>query len=184
MKQVAIILGILLGGYFLSSAQPVYAEQKASASSAMLACVSKKPIEDKRVQILKGYLKRYESPLAESADTFVKQADEYKLDWKLVASIAGVESSFAHHLPYNSHNAWGWGIYGTNSHSFESYDEAIKIISKSLREDYMDKWGAQNVYQIGGFYAEDPAWAYKVTHFMEDLEKYSQSSKHALSISI
>lgn len=162
---------------------PVFASEKLSGSSATLATTLTVTKEDNRVLILREYLEKYNSPLADSAQTFVEQADKNYLDWKFVAAIAGVESTFAHHLPYNSYNAWGWGIYGNNTHSFTSYEDGIITISKALRKKYMDTWGAQDVHEIGRFYAASPTWASKVTYFMRDIEQFEEQ-KNAERVSL
>lgn len=124
----------------------------------------------RRVITLYNFLGRYDSPLKDHAAVFVAEAQNYDLDWRLLVAISGVESTFAKQLPYNSYNAWGWGIYGNNTLRFSSYPEAISTISKSLRENYIDRWGAKNVYQIGRFYAASPTWAQRVSYFMEKIE--------------
>lgn len=164
----------------------MYAEiPKEAGVSATLT----KPIQasepDSRAKILKEFLETFDSPLAASAQTFVQAADENKIDWRLVTAISGVESTFAHQLPSNSYNAWGWGIYGDNTIYFSSYDEAIQTITKALREKYMDKWGAQDVYEIGHFYAASPTWASRVAYFMNKIEEFAEKNpKNSLSISL
>lgn len=183
MKKIVLILLFLL----ISLIFPAYtqAEIKASGSSAVLARTEISSLEDARVKILRGYLKQYNSPLTPSAETFVRAADKYGLDWKFVAAISGVESTFGKAIPYNSYNAWGWGVYGNNVTYFESFDQGIEIISESLRRDYMDTWGAEDVHSIGKIYAASPTWSQKVTYFMNSIDKYSLSKpEKLLSISI
>jgi hypothetical protein len=139
---------------------------------------------DRRITILKNYLEDRNSPMSESAHTFVEMAEENDLDWKFVAAIAGVESSYGKHIPYNSYNGWGWGVYGDNVIRFSSWDEAITTISQTLKRKYVDN-GATDVYSIGRIYAADPKWATKVLHFMNDIAAYEKNySDKRLSISI
>ena len=122
--------------------------------------------------------------MSTSAQTFVETAEENGLDWKFVASIAGVESTFGHHIPYNSYNGWGWGVYGDNVIRFTSWDEAITVISQTLKKKYVDN-GATDVYAIGRIYAADSNWARKVKHFMTDIAQYEKTfTDKRLSISI
>lgn len=169
--------------FLFTMSTPAFASEKLSGASATLAMTLEVTNEDNRVQILREYLEKYNSPLADSAQTFIEQADKNDLDWKFVAAIAGVESTFAHQLPYNSYNAWGWGIYGNNTHSFASYDDGIVTISKSLRERYMDTWGAKDVHEIGSFYASSPTWSTKVIYFMRDIERFEQQ-KNSKNLSL
>lgn len=157
---------------FFATTQPTKAESiKIPVSSARFSSGIEDPyLTDRRVTVLYSFLDSYNSPLKYNTVDFVREADVNQLDWRLVASISGVESTFGKQLPYNSYNAWGWGIYGDNMIRFASYDEAIATISKSLREKYIDTWGAQNVYQIGRFYAASPTWAQRVIFFMNKIE--------------
>ncbi len=169
----------------LVSSTPVEAAQKTSVQSAKLATSSGITVSDNREEILRAFLEKYNSPLVDSAGTFIEEADKNNLDWKLVVSIAGVESWFGQRIPYNSYNGWGWGVYGDNVIRFASWDEGIKTISKDLRVKYMEKWGAKDVYEIGQIYAADPNWANKVTSFMNKIEAFAEKSEHStLSISI
>lgn len=165
--------------------QSIFAEEKTRTSSATFIITLPKQEEDNRVGILEAFLLEYNSPLATNAWTFVKEADKNNLDWRFVASISGVESTFGRFLPPNSHNAWGWGIYGNNLTRFPSYDAAIETISHDLREKYMETWGATDVESIGRIYAADPHWAHKVHHFMDKIDKFAQDyESQALPLSI
>lgn len=159
----------------------IQAQEQASGSSATLSTILVTRGSDNRAEILRKYLEMHNSPLSPYAATFVSQADLYHLDWKFLVAISGVESTFGTAVPCT--NAWGWGIYGTQTYCFTSYDAAIRTISKDLREKYMDKWGAQDVYGIGSKYASSPAWADHVVYFMNDIQDFALSQNVPLSIS-
>lgn len=180
MKKKSILFLFLISLLFPSK---IYAQTKASRSSATLIATQQDVEADYRVKVLRGYLKSKNSPLAENAESFVTYADKYNLDWRLVASISGVESTFGQQLPPNSYNAWGWGIYEDNMITFKSYDEAIETISKSLREQYMDSWKAEDVYDIGHYYAASPTWAQRVEYFMNKMRQYELNNP-SLSLSL
>ncbi len=149
-----------------------YAAQLAFASSASLKSeVAKLPF-DNRVEVLESFLAEYDSPLAPFASDFIKYADRYSLDWRLVASIAGLESTFGKNIPYNSYNGWGWGVYGDNVIRFSSWSEGIETISKGLREGYLKDREYSDPYFIGPTYAASPTWAQRVTFFMVKMEEY------------
>jgi hypothetical protein len=179
-----ITLGILAVAVNTFVTQKVIATEKASVSSAVLTPVQIAP-NDQRVQILRSYISQFDPLLAKSAPTFVAEADKYNLDWRLVAAISGVESTFGKQIPEGSYNAWGWGIYGDNRLGFSSYDEGISVISKSLREKYVDQWGAKDVYEIGTYYAASPTWATRVAYFMRKIDQYETSNpSETLSLSL
>ncbi|MFH1826987.1 MAG: hypothetical protein ABH812_00950 [bacterium] len=93
---------------------------------------------DIRVSTLKSFFRIHNSPLFDFADHIVQKADEYKFDYRLLPAIAMQESTLCRSIPKNSHNCWGWGIYGNTVTRFDSYDEAIDTISKGLKENYID----------------------------------------------
>lgn len=162
------------------------AEEKLSGPSASFAAILKAKVADHRVQILHSYLEKYNSPLTPYAGTFVREADRYGIDWKLVVSISGVESTFGKAEPEGCNNGWGYGIYGDNMLCFTSYNDAIHTISQALREKYLNKWGATDVYSIGHLYAASPTWADRVTYFMNDIDAYQHGleDNQPLSISL
>ena len=181
----SLILLSLLTASILTPGSIFASDQKEAGISAVLTRPEIKLQEDRRVVVLKKFLESYKSPLADSAQTLVKTADDNNLDWRLIAAISGVESTFAHQLPSNSYNAWGWGIYGDNMIYFKSYDDAISTIAKGLREKYMDKWGAQDVYQIGRFYAASPTWASRVDYFMQKIHQFElDNPENSLAMSL
>ncbi len=178
---------LLAAAVLIAAAFPpkIYASSRIAASSAAFIQTPQSVVVDKRVEILQGYLAERNSPLTNEASTFVSEADKYNLDWKLVAAISGVESGFGQNIPSGSYNGWGWGIYGTHRYNFASWQAAISEVSSGLRQNYIDKWGAQDVYGIGRIYAADPNWANKVEHYMQQIDAYYQYRLNTtLSISI
>ncbi len=182
-KQFFVFLAVL-SFYTALSPQKIYA-LTSSAPSAEITKLSGITKADDRGQILRDYLNSYNSPLADSADSFVKEADKNGIDWKLLVAISGTESYFGQQLPLGSYNAWGYGIYGTNVRYFISWNDGIRVVSKDIRSLYMNKWGAKDIYGIGRLYAADPLWAYKVTHYMDQIESFqTEEENQTLSISL
>lgn len=145
------------------------------ASAEQESQVSERIVEarqlDKNAEILARYLSKYNSPLQYHAQDFIDAANTYNLDWKLVAAISGVESTFGKRIP-GGYNGWGWGVYGTQAIYFNSWTEAIYTVSKGLRENYVNK-GYTEPYSMNKIYAASPAWGKNVTFFMQDLEKFA-----------
>jgi hypothetical protein len=179
-----IILLALLAAIILIP-QRAYAQQSsASSATIQLPTVTKTGV-DNRVKILTSYLNKYDSPLAPYASNFVAAADKYNLDWRLVAAISGVESTFGKEIPNDSYNAWGWGVYGDNVIDFKSWDDGINTVSEGLRDRYMNQWGGQDIYQIGAMYAASPAWAGHVQLYLDNIQAFALSDpQDALSISL
>lgn len=126
---------------------------------------------DGRVANLKRFFRRYNSPLYDHADVIVETADQYKFDYRLIPAIAMQESGLCRVIPNDSHNCWGWGIYGSTITRFASYPEAIRTVSKGLREHYIDK-GLTTTEQIMAKYtpSSNGSWARGVNTFIRALE--------------
>ncbi len=180
--QVFLFTFLLLTLLFLSQTGKAVAFENTSGISAKLATGMQKQT-DTRVKTLTAFLEKYNSPLVPHAGTFISEADKHNLDWKLVVSIAGIESTFGKRIPYNSYNAWGFGVYGDNVLRFQSWDDGIATVSKSLRQNYMNKWNAKDIHEIGRIYAASPTWAQKVTYFMNQIEDF-EASQNATLLSI
>ncbi|KKP80602.1 MAG: hypothetical protein UR81_C0022G0009 [Candidatus Levybacteria bacterium GW2011_GWB1_35_5] len=180
------LMFVLMSSLIILFPNASFAQEKASASSAEIQTIFTQPDNQylSRVKTLRAYLEAQGSPMAENAEDFVGEAQKYNLDWRFVAAIAGLESSFGKAIPQNSYNAWGWGVYGDNVIRFASWKEGIQTISQGLREKYMDKWGKQNVYEIGSVYAASPTWAVRVEKFMGNIQAFALSdTQNMLSLS-
>ncbi|MDO8570527.1 MAG: hypothetical protein Q7R97_02995 [Candidatus Daviesbacteria bacterium] len=171
MKKLIFIVILLL--IILQTRTTAYAAEKAAGASAVLASIQAEKLPDNRAQNLKKILTSYNSPMADNADDFVRIADKYNLDWKLVAAIAGVESYFGQHVPYNSYNAWGWGVYGTQAIYFDSWRDGIFTVSEGLRKNYLNK-GLNDPYAINKVYAASPTWGSHVSFFLNEIAKFQK----------
>lgn len=128
-------------------------------------------IKDKRVAILKAFLRHYDSALYDHAEYIVKISDEYSLDYRLIPAIAMQESTGCKFIPQNSYNCWGWGIYGSTVTRFTSYPEAIQTVAKGLKTYYIDK-GLTTPEQIMRKYtpSSEGSWSFGVNYFLEGVE--------------
>jgi hypothetical protein len=125
-----------------------------------------------KIKVLEKFFERYNSPLQSHADTFVDVADKYDMDFKLLPAISCMESSCGKQLIPGSYNPFGWGIYGSNAIWFESYDEAIDVVARGLRDNYLSK-GLTTVEEIAPVYTP-PAythWSYGVNYFVGQMEE-------------
>ncbi len=182
-NKILVILSFVILSSFLFAPR-AFAENSAGAS-AILADARTASSYDNRAKILREFLESYNSPLAPFAQVFVENADIYNIDWRLVAAISGLESTFGQQIPQGSFNGWGWGIYGNNVIYFSSWEDGIQTISEGIRERYMNQRGATNVYEIGSTYAASPTWAVRVEGFMNRISDFSVlNPKNSLSISL
>ena len=160
---------ILLISFFFIKAESVSADNFVVSTSASLKRYSnnKSDLFDHRLIKLTLYLNKHNSPLEPYSHKIILEADKHNLDWRLLAAIAGVESSFAKRMPYNSYNAFGWA---NGTYKFSSWEEAIETVSFTLRKKYIDK-GADNIEKIAGIYAPpSKTWASKVKYFINQID--------------
>lgn len=165
-----LLIYILLILLFLHSTSKIVAVELEEDVSAAEQIETRKL--DIKAKILADYLAQHDSPLQYHAQDFIDAAGEYNLDWKLVAAISGVESTFGKFIP-GGYNAWGWGAYDAyHAIYFSSWREAIFTVSQGLRENYINK-GYTEPYAMNRIYAASPYWGSKVTFFIEDIEKFA-----------
>ncbi len=81
-------------------------------------------------------LQKYNSPLQGHEKELITYAENYHLDWALLAAIAGTESAFAKRMPANCLNPFGWGIYGQNRLCFDSFNQAIQTVAQGIGTKY------------------------------------------------
>jgi hypothetical protein len=126
--------------------------------------------QDARVAIVKDFLKKYNSELLPYAQHIVDAADKYNLDYRLVPAIAMQESNLCKKAPKDSHNCWGFGIYGKQVLKFDNYTDAINTVTKTLAIQYVGK-GLQTPEQIMTRYTpgSNGSWARGVNTFMNQL---------------
>jgi hypothetical protein len=97
----------------------------------------------------------------------VTYADVNGLDYRLVPSISGVESTFGKHIPFNSYNAYGWA---NGNYSFTSWEDSISHVSETLKKSYIDK-GAPSIAKIARRYAPpSTTWGNKVSYFIGKID--------------
>jgi hypothetical protein len=167
--MIKILLNIILVlSFLILLPDSLSAGNLVVSSSSQIKAESEKS-RDFRTIRLRTFLETHNSPLSPYSEEFIYFADEYDLDWRLVPAISGVESTFGKRIPANSFNAYGWA---NGNYSFDSWEDSIKIVSKTLREKYIDN-GTETVYQIGKIYAPPSKdWAWKVDYFQKQIDPY------------
>lgn len=126
---------------------------------------------DSRSANLKVFFRKHNSSLYDYADKIVEVSDKYQFDYRLLPAIAMQESNLCRVIPDDSHNCWGWGIYGTTVTKFDSYDEAIETVAKGIKKNYIDQ-GLVTASTIMKKYTppSQGSWAYGVNTFLKALE--------------
>ncbi|OGH12726.1 MAG: hypothetical protein A2776_00345 [Candidatus Levybacteria bacterium RIFCSPHIGHO2_01_FULL_40_10] len=141
-----------------------YSSLPANVQDTAISLVSR----EARIDVLRTFFARYNSPLEAHAEEIVSSADKYGLDYRLLPAIAMQESTLCQKAPASSHNCWGFGIYGTKKTAFDTYAEAIETISKALAKDYHGQ-GLIQPEQIMTKYtpSSDGSWAKAVSYVMD-----------------
>ncbi len=82
---------------------------------------------DKRYEQMRSFLAAKGSPLADYTAAFLEAADKHSLDWRLLPTLALVESAGGRVIRNN--NAFGWG---NGRIRFASVAESIHVIAERL----------------------------------------------------
>lgn len=127
--------------------------------------------KDGRVKNLDDFFKNYNSPLFGYAKKIVEEADKHKIDYRLLPAIAMQESTLCKNEIKNSFNCWGFGIYKGKVTRFDSYDEAIAIITKTMAQKYVQQ-GYVDIKDIVRKYtpSDTGRWEFTVNLIMDKLK--------------
>ena len=81
------------------------------------------------------------------------------------------ESNLCKKIPSGTFNCLGWGVHSKGTLGFSSFEEAIEVVSKGLKENYIDE-GLLTPEEIMTKYTphSDGSWAYGVNLFMNEIE--------------
>jgi hypothetical protein len=134
-------------------------------------------VKDPRVLAMSEFLGDYNSPMQPYAQVFIEEADRYGLDWRLVASISGVESAFGNLIPHTGYNnGWGWrGGPGGAYSVFENFGEGIELITGRLALGYgttLTPFDIEPTYCPPCGANPEHLWANGVTRYMNELQYY------------
>ncbi|OGK08363.1 hypothetical protein A2767_04900 [Candidatus Roizmanbacteria bacterium RIFCSPHIGHO2_01_FULL_35_10] len=125
---------------------------------------------DGRAANLKIFFRRHGSVLYDFAEKIVKESDRNGFDYRLLPAIAMQESTLCKAIPVDSHNCWGWGIYGTTVTRFDSYDDAIETVAKGIKENYIDEGLTTATKIMARYTPSSSTWAFGVNTFLKALE--------------
>jgi hypothetical protein len=185
-KTLAITTGILLAGAILNSFSgdmPInYVEANGSSDIANLSISTSRQVEEnlivkryvaneppqytpdaQKVENVKKYLAGRNAPLAEYAEEFVKAADHYGIDYRIIAAISVIESGGGKHT-FKAYNAWGWG-----KSPFENWTDGIWSVSAGISRYYSR--GLTRPELIAPYYCPPNAvkWAQNVNYVMNQI---------------
>ena len=178
----ATVLGTQLSREYLVTLNPTHSDSTTSVEFTTNSSELFEPSftqTDPRVVAMRNFLVSYQSPMAGDAEVFIKEADRYGLDWRLVASISGVESAFGNLIPPGSYNGWGWkGDPARDWSHFGSWENGITTVTRGLALGYgthLTPFEIEPTYCPPCGLNPRHEWANGVTRFMyllnEEVEK-------------
>ena len=110
------------------------------------------PPRDPRVTKLHGFLAKLDCPVATMAEDFVRVADENHLDWRLLPSIAVIESGGG--KAYRNNNIFGWN---KGDQSFATIRSGMELVAYKLAHSPLyrrrDSLGKLRIYNEDEDYA-------------------------------
>lgn len=129
-------------------------------------------IDDARPEIIRQYLRKYNSPLEPLSQLIVDLSDENNFDYRWMVAIAQQESNLCKRIPPDSHNCWGWGIYGDKVTRFDSYEDAIRRIAPQFTKIFLKGDHSRDPSVVMKTYTppSDGSWANGVSTFFGHLE--------------
>jgi hypothetical protein len=111
---------------------------------------------------LEQYFEEKQCPVKPLAKDFVEAADRHELDWRLLPSLAFVESTGG--KTYRNNNIFGWANGGTR---FQSVKSSIHIVAERLANSRYYK--GKPLERVLRTYNPVPGYAGRVMEVMEDL---------------
>ena len=98
-------------------------------AAAQTPQVQQNPSSDPRLSALRNFFQAFKCPLESAAEVFVAEADSHNLDWRLLPSLAIIETGGGRVSSGN--NIFGWN----NGHAdFPSLGTAIHQVAKTLAD--------------------------------------------------
>ncbi len=167
--QTLFITANTAGGDVLGvSTEPVFAALP-SFDQQMRTAIK---IDDARPEIVRQYLHKYGSPLEPHAQLIVDLSDQNNFDYRWMVAIAQQESNLCKRIPVDSHNCWGWGIYGDKVTRFDSFEEALRRIAPQFTKIFLKGDHTKEPMEVMKTYTppSDGSWANGVSTFFGHLE--------------
>ena len=170
MKYFLIILIVLtfIYGYKQINYEPITEKLERAAELRLERerVAANKREFDNRVQGVKKFLVHYNSPMADSAESFVSCAERHRINYKLLVAISGKESTFGRYQ--RGFNSFGWDIH--RGRTFNSFSDAICTVAEGLSKSY----DTSSIRKIAYRYAPDfenntEKWIKDVEYFMSQL---------------
>jgi len=115
------------------------------------------PPNDERLAILRHFFQKFDCPAEAYVAEFLRAADAYRLDWRLLPSISFVESTGGKTAPNNNLFGWDNGRAQFDSPAAGIYEVGYQLAYSDIyRDKDLDK--ILTVYNPVGSYARSVKW--------------------------
>ena len=121
------------------------------------------PPQDPRGDRLEAFFKAYDCPAPLHVDEYLRAADSYAIDYRLLPAISLVESTCGAFEKMN--NRWGWD---SAQKSFPSVSAGIEFISSQLAEN--PRYKGKSLQQKLFTYNPYPRYVRQVQRLMQEIE--------------
>lgn len=148
-SRMLAIVGIMAGPFVVTSPTTTVGAQAAEK-------------QDPRLVRLERFFEEKQCPVRPLAKDFVAAADRHNLDWRLLPSIAFIESSGG--KAYHNNNIFGWS---NGDHRFVSIKESIHTIAERLANSHY--YRNKPLDKILTTYNPVPGYRKRVRDVMDDL---------------
>jgi hypothetical protein len=132
--MIAVMTMVSFWAHTTRAEAPVPSRTETSTTETTISSLEKVvdglTVSERAAKIDAFYIAKGDLPLAGHGRAMVEAADQYGIDWRLVAAIGFIESTGGKHACKRvSYSAFGWGSCKID---FSSYEESIDVISKNL----------------------------------------------------
>ncbi len=125
----------------------------------------------------------YNCPLTGTGETIAREAKKNNIPYWIVAAISFQESNCGKKTPRvdgeESYNAWGWGVWGTNVKTFDSWEDGIAAVSRYLSTRFYSQ-GITDPCDIMKIYTppSDGSWCEGVKYFGNIIQNYQSPDNY------
>lgn len=133
---------------------------------------------DARAYKVEKVFEKFKCPLTGRGEFIVAKADEYEIPYWLISAVSFQESGCGKKTPKvegltESYNAWGYGIWGKNVKTFESWEAGITAVSKYFGINFYSK-GITDPCEIMKVYTPPSkgSWCEGIKYFGEMIDKF------------
>lgn len=137
-------------------------------------------VQDGRAEVVANFLERHDAalkPYNHFGEVFVKIADRYEFDFRLLPAIAMQESNLCKKIPPNSYNCLGFGIHERGTLTFDSFEANFDRAGRELKLYYINE-GRTTPETIMQKYtpSSNGSWAESVSQWMAEM-RYDDRQK-------